>query len=174
MPEPRHRRGWKTPIRHGHAAGGRTSPTYRAWHSMINRCTNPRMRNYCDYGGRGVSVCARWRDFAAFLADMGERPAGLTLDRRDNDGDYEPGNCRWATTGEQARNKRSNTWWTVGGERRVLADWLSDHRCTVCPNAVLRRMRAGWSLDRALFTPAIPRAERGRMSRRGLRLAAIA
>ena len=95
-----------SPLSHGHTSGGRHTPTYRSWYAMIQRCTNPRNHKYRDYGGRGISVCKRWRSFENFLADMGERPAGLTLDRRDNDGSYEPGNCRWATSHEQARNKR--------------------------------------------------------------------
>jgi hypothetical protein len=74
---------------------------------MIQRCTNPRRNNYYLYGGRGISVCGRWRDsFQSFVADMGPRPDGCTLDRVDNDGNYEPGNCRWATAKEQSENSR--------------------------------------------------------------------
>lgn len=76
---------------------------------MRARCRNPRLREYPLYGGRGITVCDRWaRSFPAFLADMGPRPAGTTLDRKDNDGNYEPGNCRWGTRTEQSRNQRSN------------------------------------------------------------------
>ncbi|WP_405893841.1 hypothetical protein OG272_16220 [Streptomyces sp. NBC_00104] len=76
------------------------------WGDMNNRCTNPTHRRWADYGGRGIKVCERWRDFRNFLADMGERPPGLEIDRIDNDGDYEPGNCRWVTRAVQRSNRR--------------------------------------------------------------------
>lgn len=102
-----------------HTRHGRSeTPLYNIWTLMLKRCINPRDRFYASYGGRGIRVCARWRGptgFENFLADMGERPAGMTLDRRDNDGHYEPGNCRWATRFEQAHNKRNTvlTWMLV-------------------------------------------------------------
>jgi hypothetical protein len=83
-------------------------PEYRSWDGMKARCLNPKAVNYEGYGGRGISVCERWRtSFTNFLHDMGPRPVGTTLDRRDNDGNYEPGNCRWVTPTEQNANRRS-------------------------------------------------------------------
>ena len=92
--------------RHGHARLGNWSPTYQTWVSMLNRVRNPNAVTWRYYGGRGIEVCKRWQSFEAFLADMGERPEGTTLDRVDPDGNYELANCRWATAKQQANNRR--------------------------------------------------------------------
>jgi hypothetical protein len=111
---------------HGHTKGGR-SPTHNSWSSMRDRCTNPNSAKYSRYGGRGIKVCDRWSNrvigFINFLGDMGERPAGTTIDRIDVNGDYTPDNCRWATPVEQASNTTANVYVVCpDGVSRVLAE----------------------------------------------------
>lgn len=94
-------------LRHGHSANGKLSPTYGSWRSMVQRCTNPNSNRWFLYGAMGVKICDRWMVFDNFLADMGERPRGMTLDRYpNNEGDYKPGNVRWATASQQFKNRR--------------------------------------------------------------------
>ncbi len=103
---------------------GEIAPEYRVWAHMIGRCHNENDAAYDNYGGRGIVVCERWRgSYVDFLTDMGRRPSDShQIDRIDNDGDYEPGNCRWATFDQQCRNKRTNRWVTLNGKRMILTD----------------------------------------------------
>lgn len=127
------------------------TPTYKSWENMVQRCTNPKFPGYENYGGRGIQICEAWRQFPAFLADVGERPAGTSLDRIKVDGHYEPGNCRWATVHIQARNKRTNIVVTLDGVTKCLKDWGTQFGLRY--NTILVRLHRGWSLEDALYTP---------------------
>lgn len=137
-------------LTHGHTRVGKRSRTYNSWFGMIDRCRNPNHHAYLDYGGRGITVCDRWRKFANFLADMGGCPPGLSIDRYpDNNGNYEHGNCRWATHKEQNRNQRANRVLTVHGVTACLAE-LCDH-FSVRRSLVEARLHRGWPAERAFF-----------------------
>ena len=111
----------KSSLRHGHTSGGRGSKTYISWCDAKKRCYNPANKRYAEYGARGIEMCEAWRNsFEAFLRDMGERPEGMTLERKDVNKGYEPGNCVWATLAQQAQNTRANvaTWESVRAMRK--------------------------------------------------------
>ncbi|MEV5950427.1 hypothetical protein [Streptomyces sp. NPDC051993] len=130
------------------------------WMSMISRTTNPNNHAYHRYGGRGIRVCDRWLAFPNFYADMSPTyQEDLSIDRIDNNGDYEPSNCRWATPKEQQRNKSSNRFIEWRGESRVLADWVD--RTGISESTIRRRLERGWSVERALTaTPRYGRDQR--------------
>lgn len=144
--------------------GMSSSPEYMVWEGMIRRCENKNFKQFEDYGGRGIKICKRWREsFKNFYEDMGPRPSAFhTIDREDNDGDYEPNNCRWATRAEQVRNRRNNVYYQYKGE------WYSIHQLAELPevkakgvnfNTLKSRIRfSKWSVEDAINTPIKPRA----------------
>jgi len=144
---------------HGHASDGSESPTYRSWHSMINRCTNKNAVDYHRYGGRGISVCKRWIDFTKFLEDMGVRPDGKTLDRfPDNEGNYSPDNCRWATPKQQTANRKCAHKLEAEGKTQTIGEWATEKGLPYIQ--LHRRLSKGWPVDRALNKPLEARKPR--------------
>lgn len=136
---------------HGHSSGGHLSPEYMVWMGMIGRCTRPYTDSYDRYGGRGVTICDRWRTFANFAADMGPRPTGTQLDRIDNDGNYEPGNCRWATLEEQSNNRCNNVRIEIDGVTKTATQWA--RVAGVTDGCIYGRLKAGKS-GRELLKPS--------------------
>jgi hypothetical protein len=139
--------------------GGSYSPTYRTWIGMRTRCNNPNTPYYVNYGGRGIKVCPEWESFDAFLRDMGERPSSdHSLHRIDNDGNYEPGNCKWAIETEQQRNKRNNHYIEIDGKRRSLTEVAE--AAGLKPNTLLYRLKRGSPVGRAVDPAPMPRGRR--------------
>lgn len=135
--------------------GMHASREYRAWSAIKDRCFRQGNSEFHNYGGRGITMCARWLEsFENFLADMGPRPSAKhSIDRIDNDGNYEPGNCQWSTTSEQARNKRTTRMITIDGTTRCIADWAD--ALGVPRNRIRHRLNNGWSERDAVLTPAL-------------------
>lgn len=132
--------------------GLRGTRVYSIWAAILQRCNNPNNNGYPNYGGRGVKVCERWMKFENFYADMGANPGGMTVDRIDNDGDYCPENCRWATQKEQVQNRRNTRLFTYKDVSMVLDDWarkIGIKRSTLS----MRIYSYGWSIEKALTTP---------------------
>ena len=143
-------RGPKRRYLHGHKTADGGSREYHCYNAMRARCHNPKTPHFERYGGRGIKVCDRWREsFTAFLEDMGRCPSPRhSLDRINNDGDYEPDNCRWATPVDQANNRRSSKWITYNGDTRTQAQWA--RAIGVTQGTLHARLKAGWPVDRAL------------------------
>jgi hypothetical protein len=137
---------------HGHTKGGKVSSTYGIWATMIWRCHNPNSQSFYLYGQRGVTVCERWRSsFSNFLADMGERPKGLELDRIDNNGHYEPNNCHWVPRHENMMNRRNTAVLTVGNETHSVYEWSKKLGFST---GVLRyRIKQGWPPECVVGVP---------------------
>jgi hypothetical protein len=142
---------------HGLASHGDRHPLYSTWLGMLHRCTDSNHHAFHNYGGRGISVCQRWREsFPAFVQDMGERPKKTELDRINNDGNYEPSNCRWATHREQARNRRDNVLVEFNGRRICVTQAIEEAGAN--RDLVWDRLKRGWSFVRAITEPARRRA----------------
>lgn len=128
---------------------------------MRRRCRNPRATGFCHYGGRGIRVCARWDNFATFLADMGPRPSlAHTLDRIDGDGDYTPDNCRWATKDVQLANRRpgrNQYIFTWRGKTMNMMQWAK--HLGIAPGVFTSRVYCGWSVERTITTPLTRKAK---------------
>jgi len=147
--------------RHGHTSGDRKSKTYTCWRSMMQRCYRAGDRNFKYYGARGIVVCERWHDFRNFLTDMGTVPDGLTIDRINENGNYEFGNCRWATSKTQVRNRRNTVFVTFKGESRPLGEWSEitgiNYRC------LARRYYKGYDAERMLTMPKMTLSESAKL-----------
>ena len=129
-----------------------TKGAYFSWQSMKARCLNPNATGYAYYGGRGIKVCERWLKFENFYADMGDPPSGMTIDRIDNNGNYEPSNCKWSTLIEQSNNKRSNHRITFNGLTKTLKQWANTmgiNYGTLCGRINVYN----WPVERALTQP---------------------
>lgn len=136
---------------HRKTHGYSNTPTYMSWCSMRRRCYSPTHVEYSRYGARGIVVCKRWKNsFQAFVDDMGERPKGMSIDRINCDGNYEPMNCRWATATEQARNQRRNVVLTITGVSKCVAEW-AEHPKAAKDKTIYKRIKDGWSHHEAVF-----------------------
>lgn len=135
---------------HGQAKGGQETPEYSAWRAMIQRTTNSSSPDWHNYGGRGITVCDRWRhSFENFFEDMGKRPSnGHSIDRIDNEQGYKPGNVRWATAAEQARNTRRTRKLTYDGRTQALTDWATE--LGVAESTIRSRLKRGWTIAETL------------------------
>lgn len=136
-------------ITHGHTIGKRDTATYKTWENMIQRCTNQKHHHWHKYGGAGITVCQEWRDYSTFLADMGNRPNGHTLDRINNNIGYSRSNCRWATPSQQQRNRKTSRMITWNGKTQLMIEWAEE--LNIPYSTIESRMRAGMPLDK-VFT----------------------
>jgi len=144
--------------KHGYAHDGCVSPEWHAWATMIQRCYNRNNPAWSRYGGRGISVCDQWKDsFPSFIRDMGDRPGpGYSIDRIDNNGNYERDNCRWATSTQQNRNRRSNRMIEYDGRSLSLAEWAESYHIPY--STLSARLKRGWTVSVALSVPIRPMA----------------
>lgn len=140
-----------------HSVNGKPTKTYTTWRSMKLRCNLKTRKDWAAYGGRGIKVCDRWQSFENFLNDMGEAPEGMTLDRIDCNGNYEPSNCRWATPKQQANNRRSNTLITFNGVTKTLCQWAEE--IGVARDTLSLRIKSGMDLARAMTSGRLHKSD---------------
>lgn len=141
-------------VKHSRDTSCRSSLTRETWRGMLYRCSVTTGKEYAWYGARGITVCERWLVYENFIADMGERPPGTSIDRIDNDKGYEPGNCRWATKETQRRNQRRSWLVTYRGRTQTLAEWAEELGFTLqVLQDRLDPKRCGWDVERAFTTP---------------------
>ena len=146
-------------LRHGHSSYRTITRTWRAWSEIKRRCANPHCRAWKLYGARGITVCDRWQHFEHFLIDMGEHPgSGYSIDRIDSNGNYEPSNCRWATSTQQSRNRRNNRLLTVGDTTKLLCEWVESTGISL--GTLRSRLRYGWTPEEVVSLPISPLAHR--------------
>lgn len=134
--------------KHGHAIKNKTNGTYTSWIELNRRCKNKNRKTYKDYGGRGIKVCERWQVFENFLEDMGERPIGMQIDRINNDGNYEPGNCRWISPEENKINSRHTRWIEAFGEIKPISKWAKEFNISY--SVLYKRLKRGLTPEKAL------------------------
>lgn len=138
---------------HGQSGKANRTPEYYTWSTMKDRCRNPKNASYPNYGGRGIRVCERWiESYETFYADMGPRPKGHSIERVDANGSYEAENCRWATSKEQANNRRSSRYLTIDGVTKTIANWADESGVNF--HVVYSRLRNGWTEKDAVFKAA--------------------
>lgn len=128
------------------------SRSYACWFGMKDRCNNPNNKSYHRYGGRGIRVCDEWKDVEVFIRDMGHPPdTDLQIDRIDNDGDYEPSNCRWVTKEQNARNRSNNRRVDINGRVQTVVEWAREYN--IKPSLIYYRLYMGWPGDMAVLRP---------------------
>lgn len=151
-------------VPHNKSHGRSRTPMHNVWWGMIERCESPYNKNYSNYGGRGIRVCDRWlgkEGFINFLKDMGERPSDkYSIERIDNNGNYEPSNCKWDVLEVQANNKRTSRFISFNGKTQTLAQWSKEKKFP--PALLTKRLKRGWTIEKALNTPSYFKVENGK------------
>ena len=150
--------GCQIGIIHGHSK----ERSHRIWQRMMKRCYDPNATRFKDWGGRGISVCERWHTYENFLSDMGQCPDGMSINRKNNDGNYEPGNCDWATSIEQNNNRRDNRILEVGGVEHTVAEW--SRISNIGPSTIMKRLNLGWTPKDAVTKPVRAKKQKIRAS----------